>query len=476
MKSSLAGLLAFVVILGVSRTAEARNPHCAGGIQYWSQWRADKVKGNMEDYQRELTKSIQQLEMCAEEDPKDFEAMGYLGFCYAEADSACAAGRAFAAAIAGLESKGDKKGKERVEANRDSYWADAFNSGIKKIEAAQKADPEFCKPAAAGQEKAKADAGALYDEALAALNKAACLKPGESRTMRNLGTVHAFKCEYVQAEKVFLKALETAPRDSDLVASLRAVRVNIANQLIDAKQYDEAIKFFSDLSAGDPKDPNLLLGLADAHFKKAQAVEGDLRKKEFKAAGDAYSKAASLKPGDYDLPFNAALAYQNADEPAFAKPMWEAVLKMRPDDMDATTSLGSCLADLNQFDEAIQVLSRGLRTQPKNKLLHRQLGSVFTKAGNNKKSTESFMVYLALHNGQAVPDAAVQAKKAAAGSAAAKTLAGSGSPEDVYPWAADGENYETWFYWSKHQAYHFKGGALVEKSDWSGGAGGASGK
>jgi hypothetical protein len=46
-----------------------------------------------------------------------------------------------------------------------------------------------------------------------------------------------------------------------------------------------------------------------------------------------------------------------------------------------------------------------------------------------------------------------------------------GTPEEVYPWEAKGEKYETWFYWSKKQAYHFKSGMLSVKSDWSGAAG-----
>ena len=42
-----------------------------------------------------------------------------------------------------------------------------------------------------------------------------------------------------------------------------------------------------------------------------------------------------------------------------------------------------------------------------------------------------------------------------------------GKPEDVYLWESDGQKFESWFYWSKGQAYHFSNGQQIEKSDWS---------
>ena len=40
----------------------------------------DKEKGNTEDYQREMMKAVDQLTACADEDPADYEAVGYLGW------------------------------------------------------------------------------------------------------------------------------------------------------------------------------------------------------------------------------------------------------------------------------------------------------------------------------------------------------------------------------------------------------------
>ncbi len=466
---------AIATILGVALStvavvgaAHARNPHCAGGIQYVVQGMSDKAKGNFEDYQRQMMKAVQQLEMCAGEDAVDYEAMGYLGWAYAEMDSARQAGEAFKKAIDGLATKDPKK-KDWAQNNRDSYWATAFNGGITKINEAQTVYPEFTKAAENDADKAKReDARKKYLEAAASLTRASHLKPGDAGTQRNLGSVYAFMGELETAEAIFKKGLESAPGDTNLIKSMIAVRTARANRLLDEKKYDEAIAYYQDLMKSDASNSDLHLGIAEAYFKKAQAKEGDARKPDYKLAGDAYAKAGELKPGNADLPFNAALAYQNAGEHALAAGQWKATLAARPEDTDAMTAYASTLAELKKFDEAIAMVIRALNIDAKNKSFHRQLGAVYAKGGNTAKGTEEFMVYLALDKGTAAADAAAHVKQVMAGSAASKVLASQGVPDQVTDWEADGQKYETWFYWTKKTAYHFDPkGVQLQKSDWS---------
>jgi tetratricopeptide (TPR) repeat protein len=453
-------------VLALSGVAHARNPHCAGGIQYVVQGTKDKDKGNMEDYSREMNKAVQQLEQCSSEDPNDFEAIGYLGWAYAELDSMGPAGKAFATAIAGLRSKGDVKKADWVNNNRESYWANTFNDGIAKINQAQQVYPDFCKKSES-DETLKKEAAKKYEEARISLTRASLLKPGNPQTLRTLGSVYAFTCDFVTADKVFRAGLEVAPNDSSLLESVKSVRANNANQLLADKKYGEAIAYYAELVKIDANNSDLHLGLADAYFKRAGETKGDAAKADYKAAADEYAKAAALKPSDADLPFNAALAYQNAGAWDQAEGQWRATLKLRPDDVDAISALGASLSELKKFDEALRVLHDGVLKSPKNKTLHRQLGAVYTKMGNNPKSTEELMVYLALQNGKPVDDPAARAKAAAAGSAAAKTLAANGVPDAIIPWEVDQNKVETWFYWSKNQAYHFQNGNAYGKSDWS---------
>jgi len=474
---------AMAVLLGAAlgsmafaRAAEARNPHCAGGIQYVVQGLNDKNKGNFDDYKREMQKAVQQLEQCASEDPADLEAVGYLGWAYAELDSSCLAGRMFDKAITGLEAK-DKKKADWARNNRDSYWAIAFNNGITRINEAQAAYPDFQKAADNDADKAlKEEARKKYLDAAANLTRASCLKPGDPRTLRNLGSAYAFTGDVEHARSYFEAGLKVAPNDSALVASMNSVHLQLAGALIDKGKFDEAVAIYSDVVKSDPKNSDLYLGLAEAHFKKAQSLQGDARKPEFKLAADAYAKAGELKPGNADLPFNAALAYQNAGELPLAETQWRAALKLHPDDPDVLSALGSTLSDEKKFDEAIGVLQQAVVKDPKKAMFHRQLGAVYTKAGNNAKGTEEFMMYLALTNGKAAADPAAEAKKAPAGSAAAKTLASMAPPEQVNVWEADGQKYQSWFYWNRKVAFHFNPtGTQLQKSDW-GAAAPASGK
>jgi tetratricopeptide (TPR) repeat protein len=463
--AALAGLMA-------PGAAVARNPHCAGGIQYVVGGLRDKGAGNTEDYQRQMQKAIQQLEACATEDTLDYEAIGYLGWAYAEVDSCAPAGKWFAFAINGLTAKGDKKKAEIASNNRISYWVSKLNDGVSKIQSAQSAYPDFGKKAENDADKTlKAEAEKYYGMAIKSLTGATQLRPAEPQAYRNLGSVYLYMLDFPAAERAFREGLKAAPEDSSLKAALKIARVNYANQLNDEKKYDEAIVFFGDLLKSDPENADLHSSLGSAHLNKAQTLQGDARKPEFKLAGASYQKAAEVKKDDPDLFFNAAVAYQSAGDQATAEGMWRAALKLRPDDVEIKTGLAGTLAELGKLPEAISVLRSAIDTAPKEKKLHRQLGGIYSKANNNPKATEELMIFLALQNGQAAADPAAVAKAAPAGSEAAKTLASMGVPEEVYPWEAQGEKYESWFYWTKKQAYHFKSGALSAKSDWSGSSG-----
>src|SRR5207247_10680532 len=134
------GSLVSLLLPGV---AGARNPHCAGGIQYVVGGLRDKGAGNTEDYLRQMQKAVQQLEDCAAQDSTDYEALGYLGWAYAEIDSCGPAGRWSAKAIDGLNARGDKKKAEIAANNRDAYWGAKPNERAGRANRAQPADPDY---------------------------------------------------------------------------------------------------------------------------------------------------------------------------------------------------------------------------------------------------------------------------------------------------------------------------------------------
>jgi tetratricopeptide (TPR) repeat protein len=133
------------------------------------------------------------------------------------------------------------------------------------------------------------------------------------------------------------------------------------------------------------------------------------------------------------------------------------------------SAYAATLSELGRFDDAIEMLLRAIAAEPREPTLHRQLGAVYTKSGDNAKATEELMVYLALSKGQPAENApaAANASSTKYGGTVAKTLADEGVPEAVIAWEADGDPFESWFYWAKHKAFHFKGKSLQVTSDWS---------
>lgn len=484
-----------VLAMVLAGTAGARNPNCAGGIQYVMQGIADKQKGNLEDYQRELLKAVDRLTMCANEDPADLESLAYLGWAYAEIDSACAAGQAFQKAIAGLRAKGDKKA-DWAQSNRESFWAKNFNEGVADIQAGQAAYPEFtAEPADDGEKALKAEAANKYRGAIAALDRASCLKPGDARTVRNLGTVHLLMGDLLKAESVLREGLVAAPGDSDLVGALTLVRRKYAGKLLDERRYEEAMGFYNDLLKSSPNDADLHTGLADAYFKRASERDDEVgrtrsalgsaragaeltaathrfdslttaRNQDYKLAGGEYATAAKLKSGEADLLFNSALAFQNAGDFPSAETQWREFLKSKPDDTLGLSALGSTLTEMKRYDDAAAVLHKAVNLKPHEKKLHSQLGGVYSRAENQPKSYEEMVVYISLERGVLAENAAEAVKKAPANSDATKILASLGTPEEVRHWEADGQKYDTWFYWGKNLAYTLRDGQQVARSDW----------
>jgi tetratricopeptide (TPR) repeat protein len=462
-RANAAGVLAGVLWLTGAGLAWARNPHCAGGIQYVVQAMSDKQKGNLEDYQRQMQKAVQQLEVCAQEDTVDYEAIGYLGWAYAEVDSMGPAGSAFTRAIAGLRGKGDKRKLEMVTNNRESFWATAFNKGISEINSAQAIyNPYTKQPENDAEKTQREESRKRYDAAIGSFTRALLLKPADPRTLRNMATTYAYLGEYGTSDHYFNEAIQQAPADTELVELRRQVQKQQADALVQARKFDEAIAYFTRLLGTQPNDGDLLVGLGDAQFSRASTLQGDERKAAFRAAGDAYARAVPLRAGSADVPFNAALAYRQAGEYALSEPLWRKAAEASPQDPVPLDELAAVRVELKRYGDALDAAMKAVALQPEEKDRHLRLGSIYTKAGDNAKSKQALMAYLALKNGTAAGGPG-----AAAGAAGTRVSEMNGQPEKVYVWEAEGQKYESWFYFSRGLCFHFNDGTQVEKSDWS---------
>ena len=192
-------------------------------------------------------------------------------------------------------------------------------------------------------------------------------------------------------------------------------------------------------------------------------------KPDFKRAGDELRPKAGASRSSRATPTSSSTPRwpsRTRRDYAPAETQWRDFLKIKPSETEAMSALGSVLAEMKKYDEAAAVLHQALLLKPEGEDPAPPAGRRLLQAGNKPKSYEEMVVFIALERGTPAEDAAAAAQKAPAASDAAKLLATMGAPEELRYWEAEGQKYETWFYWQKNVAYTLQGGKQVAKSDW----------
>ncbi len=101
----------------------------------------------------------------------------------------------------------------------------------------------------------------------------------------------------------------------------------------------------------------------------------------------------ALLPGSYFVEFYRGRNYANMGLTEIALEHFRLALQLRPEEEDLPyiySYLGSCLKDLAQYDEAIEVLSKGIESDEERPDLHNSLGVCFYKKQHYKKAIVHF--------------------------------------------------------------------------------------
>ena len=468
-----AGLAAGLLLGGIGRMAEARNANCSGGILYVSQALQARQNKDMPEADKLMHRAVDRLSQCATEDPEDYEALGYLGWAYAEIDSFRPAGVYFERSIQGLAKKGDKKKVDWATTNRGSFVVNQLNQGIGKIREAQ-GIYDMSKPPTNDAEKVQAaEALKRSDEAIMRLQNALLLTgPGDTlaiSALKNMAFAYMMSGRSDQAAAAYRRAQQIAPNDPDIKAALLAMRNDSAMRVIEkGGDPNKAIEILQQLVKEDPTNPLRYGARGDALFTRAQSTKDEAKAKaDYKAAGDDYAKAFQLSSSkEASLAFNAAISYQNAKEYALAEPMWKASTQLSPDNVQGLGNYAVCLIQLKKYDDAAKVVQPALEKSAKDPEFRRLLAIAYATAGNTDKASQERFDYKALSAGKEVPEGPAAAKSAPAATGAGKTFAAMGAPDQVYEWEAESQKVQSWFYWSKKAAYHFSGNTLAIESHW----------
>jgi Tfp pilus assembly protein PilF len=423
--------------------AEARNFHCAGGIQYVIQGQAEFAKGNVEDAHRIYGKAVAQLTQCLTEDPKDIEAWDYLGVAYGELDSAEQSGQAFAQGIAKATEAGEEKKKllDRMRANQLHYWVTYFNAAIKQYTTAVQSAPSGQNP----------DPSAFLPAA-EAMKKAVAEDPSNPKGYCNLAAFQANAGKADDAEQTVETGLKVAPGDSCLLKRKEQVGVSVSENAVKTGDFATATASYEKMLAANPQDSGSALRLGQLYFDQGTKLadsadkETDAAKKQSLAADSktAFEKSSknfgiyhSLKPDDKDGLYNNTLAALQAGDGATAAKLAEEGLAADPSSPEYHGLLASAYSALNVPDAASA-----------HKLVSRTL-----KEGQKESDPAGF----------AQKEATTQGPT----STVAKKLKELGPPDDVRTMTLGDYPVQTWIWYAKKRAILFSKGAQVTAADWS---------
>ena len=190
-----------------------------------------------------------------------------------------------------------------------------------------------------------------------------------------------------------------------------AFQIRVANALLDAGEYDLALKTLDALQPGDRGSPEaafwrartyeklatgsyLRLYQADPDSYRLHELTGDLEaaKNNDAKAIEEYRAAIALKPASPNLHYSLGhLLWKNLKVPE-ARAEFEAELALSPRHAGALDDLGDTYLLEHQPNQALGYLNRALAADPSNSDIQRDLGTAFAELGDNRKAEEHFKI------------------------------------------------------------------------------------
>jgi tetratricopeptide (TPR) repeat protein len=201
--------------------------------------------------------------------------------------------------------------------------------------------------------------------------------------------------------------------------------------LIEERSYPEAIKLISDLIASGYNDPNAHLSLISAYRKNGEfqkALDYALTMSQAFPDNASAHLSAGLELeflGDIDhaqrflrkaialsahhpevlmtAEFTLGTILVKEDQDVEAARLFEDVIHLNPEDVDARVELADLRRKTGQYEQAEMVLQEALSFDPQNKRAHFALANVLTKLGKSSEAAEQFEKFQELENAAEKP-------------------------------------------------------------------------
>lgn len=210
--------------------------------------------------------------------------------------------------------------------------------------------------------------------------------PGDSRSLAGL-------TEALAAEHRMGDAIAAAKAAADKAPDRRDMKMFLANLYMRDEKYDDALNIYRTVLQKDPKSPDLLFRIAETERRK-----GDLN-----ASIDDFRRCSQEAPNDTQCLKMLGLLMEATGKRDLAKPMYEQILKIHPDDPLALNNLAFAKAeDGNDLDQALNMAQRAVQVAPNNPEMKDTLAWIYIK-----KSLSDDAIRLCRETIQAEPNNAV---------------------------------------------------------------------
>jgi putative PEP-CTERM system TPR-repeat lipoprotein len=175
-----------------------------------------------------------------------------------------------------------------------------------------------------------------------------------------------------------IKVMETTVEKSP---DRRDFRLVLANVYMRDQRYDDAIRMYNDLLKSEPKSPDLLMRLAETQRRK-----GDVN-----VAIDTFRRACQAAPTDSRPFLQLGLLLEGTGRRDQAKPVYEQVLKIQPDNPVALNNLAFIKAEEGvDLDEALTMAQRARQKMPGSPDIMDTLGWIYIKKNLSDDAIRTF--------------------------------------------------------------------------------------
>ena len=198
--------------------------------------------------------------------------------------------------------------------------------------------------------------------------------PKDARGMVGLIETMASQNHMADAIKLLQDSIARQPERRDL-------RLALANLDVRDQRYDDAVKLLQELLKTDPKSPDLLLRLAETERRK-----GDVN-----GAIETFRLASQAAPADPRPLLQLGLLMDGTGRRDQAKPIYEQILKIQPDQPVALNNLAYIKAEEGQdLDEALTMAQRARQGLPNSPDVMDTLGWIYLKKNLSDDAIRTF--------------------------------------------------------------------------------------